>query len=240
MKQIERESTDEELAKQAERMVSRAGMPLSPPPPASDAELNKKQWTSKVEVSNSKSSQQRKLEADERKAWEAERSQPNGAGTNSDQTGTKGIGQNLKNRLAGRSALSSRVANNSKPDIFMPSVEKGLNPVEFANSKKELEDALDSANESASGKHPSGSDNESSLEASFQTSELVARAGAGSAFSGETLGIGGLDDVLSQVKRRIWVPLAAPPTLLKELGINPVRGLLVSRYSTEVVFVYGL
>ena len=41
------------------------------------------------------------------------------------------------------------------------------------------------------------------------------------------MGIGGLDDVLAQVKRRIWVPLAAPPSLLHELGINPVRGLLL-------------
>lgn len=41
------------------------------------------------------------------------------------------------------------------------------------------------------------------------------------------MGIGGLDDVLAQVKRRIWVPLAAPPVLLQELGISPVRGLLL-------------
>jgi vesicle-fusing ATPase len=41
------------------------------------------------------------------------------------------------------------------------------------------------------------------------------------------LGIGGLDDVLAQVKRRVWTPLAAPPQLLKELGIHPVRGLLL-------------
>jgi vesicle-fusing ATPase len=36
-----------------------------------------------------------------------------------------------------------------------------------------------------------------------------------------------LDEVLAQVKRRIWVPLAAPPILLQELGISPVRGLLL-------------
>lgn len=58
-------------------------------------------------------------------------------------------------------------------------------------------------------------------------SELVAKAGAGLAFDGKQLGIGGLDDVLSQIKRRVWVPLAAPPTLLQELGIHPVRGLLL-------------
>jgi len=39
--------------------------------------------------------------------------------------------------------------------------------------------------------------------------------------------IGGLDHVLDQVKRRIWTPLAAPPQLLAELGMQPVRGLLL-------------
>ena len=63
--------------------------------------------------------------------------------------------------------------------------------------------------------------------AEIRTSTLIAEAGAGSAFDGTSLGIGGLDDVLSQVKRRIWVPLAAPPTLMKELGIDPVHGLLL-------------
>ena len=64
-------------------------------------------------------------------------------------------------------------------------------------------------------------------QATSKASEMVAKAGAGDAFTGDNLGIGGLDDVLSQVKRRVWVPLAAPPSLLKELGINPVRGLLL-------------
>ena len=66
-----------------------------------------------------------------------------------------------------------------------------------------------------------------STDAEQMSSELIARAGAGSAFTGEKLGIGGLDDVLSQVKRRIWTPLAAPPSLLQELGTQPVRGLLL-------------
>lgn len=60
-----------------------------------------------------------------------------------------------------------------------------------------------------------------------QASALVARAGAGGAFQGKELGIGGLDDVLAQIKRRVWVPLAAPPSLLQELGISAVRGLLL-------------
>mmetsp|Transcript_7398 Transcript_7398/g.17665 ORF Transcript_7398/g.17665 Transcript_7398/m.17665 type:complete len:585 (-) Transcript_7398:150-1904(-) len=63
--------------------------------------------------------------------------------------------------------------------------------------------------------------------AANRVSELIAKAGAGSQFEGESLGIGGLDDVLAKVKRRVWIPLAAPPTLLQDLGIHPVRGLLL-------------
>jgi hypothetical protein len=65
------------------------------------------------------------------------------------------------------------------------------------------------------------------LLASAKSSELIARAGSGSAFTGSTLGVGGLDDVLSQIQRRVWTPLAAPPALLEQLGIQPVRGMLL-------------
>lgn len=63
--------------------------------------------------------------------------------------------------------------------------------------------------------------------AATRVSEIIAKAGGESAFCGEGMGIGGLDDVLAQVRRRVWVPLAAPPNLLRELGISPVRGLLL-------------
>ena len=43
----------------------------------------------------------------------------------------------------------------------------------------------------------------------------------------EELDIGGMDDVISEVRRRIWVPLAAPLPLLESLGISPPRGLLL-------------
>jgi hypothetical protein len=74
--------------------------------------------------------------------------------------------------------------------------------------------------------------------AAAKTSELVAKAGGGDAFTGQSLGIGGLDDVLLQVKRRIWVPLAAPPSLLHELGINPVRGLLLYGMPGKILFLF--
>lgn len=65
-------------------------------------------------------------------------------------------------------------------------------------------------------------------EAEKLASELIAKAGAKpNTFSGTNLGIGGLDDILQQIKRRVWVPLSVPPIILKQLGIQPVRGLLL-------------
>jgi SpoVK/Ycf46/Vps4 family AAA+-type ATPase len=67
-------------------------------------------------------------------------------------------------------------------------------------------------------------DETASLDAATKVSELMA-VGAFETRLHES--IGGLDHVLSEIKRRVWTPLAAPPQLLKELGIQPVRGLLL-------------
>jgi hypothetical protein len=61
--------------------------------------------------------------------------------------------------------------------------------------------------------------------AAEQVAEWVARSAP--IFSGEAMGIGGLEDVVNTLKRRVWIPLAAPPQLLHELGIVPVRGVLL-------------
>ena len=63
--------------------------------------------------------------------------------------------------------------------------------------------------------------------AQARASDIIAATGSGMGFDGGTLGVGGLDHVLEEVKTRIWTPLAAPPNLLKELGIQPTRGLLL-------------
>ena len=39
--------------------------------------------------------------------------------------------------------------------------------------------------------------------------------------------VGGLEEVLESIRRRIWVPLCAPRSLLQELGGEPVKGLLL-------------
>ena len=51
--------------------------------------------------------------------------------------------------------------------------------------------------------------------AASRVSDIIARAGSGMGFDGTSLGVGGLDHVLEEVKTRIWTPLAAPPILLK-------------------------
>ena len=51
--------------------------------------------------------------------------------------------------------------------------------------------------------------------AASKVSDIIAAAGSGSNFNGTSLGVGGLEDVLEEIKTRIWTPLAAPPQLLK-------------------------
>jgi len=92
------------------------------------------------------------------------------------------------------------------------------NMVQFSKDKKLLQDELNEGVEAM---------NTANKDAFELAAELIAKAGAKNSFLGSKLGIGGLDDVLMQIKRRVWVPLAAPPYLLKELGIQPIRGLLL-------------
>ncbi len=209
MEQIKRESMNEELIKQSQRMASRAAMPLGDP------------------IKDENNAKKRKEEAEQRKEWEKNQQEKNSSKDKKPFVGNVvGTGGGSKSGR-GRSALSNRAANNGKPDVFMPTVDKSLDPKEFADSKKALEDELNGVTKSPSPAPVAPVSNDVLDQAEALSSEIIAKAGAGTAFEGDTLGIGGLDDVLAQIKRRIWVPLAAPPTLLKELGINPVRGLLL-------------
>jgi SpoVK/Ycf46/Vps4 family AAA+-type ATPase len=213
IKQIERESLDQDQVQRSIRMATRAGMPLDDP-----AEIKMAQKSR-----SSSSGSERKSEAEQRKEWE-----------NQFQAKASGekkpfVGNIAGSKGGGRSALSNRMKDNSKPDLFMDSVVTNRNPQEvkeFADGKKALQQELSNDGNAPKTTQSNIPQDEAAL-AQAKTSEIVAKAGSGSAFNGSTLGIGGLDDVLSQVKRRVWVPLAAPPSLLKELGINPVRGLLL-------------
>lgn len=103
------------------------------------------------------------------------------------------------------------------------------NPAETTNDIQEFRESMASSSSSSASSDDGSKENAVPISRTGeeQASELVALAGAGNAFEGSSLGIGGLDDVLNQIKRRVWVPLAAPPSLLAELGISPVRGLLL-------------
>ena len=153
--------------------------------------------------------------------------------------------QGMKRKNSPRSALSARIPSDGGIGNAMlaGTVEgrSGLDPFNFAEDKQQLQESMKSSisaqtqsnfQKSLGNEHNKLDDSSPSQVAnldfaSAKASELVARAGSGTAFQGSSLGIGGLDDVLSQIQRRVWIPLAAPPSLLNELGIKPVRGLLL-------------
>ena len=183
-------------------MVKRAGVPMD------------RTYLEKVTNELGKSdSVQRKKEAEERKKWETQR--------------TSEVGPQIAQNLGGRSALSRRATNNGKPDLFLSSVMDPDSIRTIAKDKSELELEMNSGGDGNKRPDRQVASGVTSAAAANRVSELVAKAGAGASFDGESLGIGGLDEVLSQVKRRVWTPLAAPPQLLEELGIHPVRGLLL-------------
>ena len=208
---ISAESFDDNLIRQSIRMVKRAGVPFM--------ESNYTEKLKKENELGKTDSQTRRKEVDNRKQWEEQRT-------------TSQVGSNVANSVDGRSALSKRSAGSQKPDLFMPSV-LNANPdsiAKLADEKTELQSELENSNDSSSQERSpvDGQVSNAIIErAANRVSQLIAKAGAGSSFEGEELGIGGLDDVLAQVKRRVWTPLAAPPQLLEELGIHPVRGLLL-------------
>lgn len=208
---ISAESFDDNLIRQSIRMVKRAGVPFM--------ESNYTEKLKKENELGKTDSQTRRKEVDTRKQWEEQRT-------------TSQVGSNVENSVDGRSALSKRSIGSQKPDLFMPSV-LNANPdsiAKLADEKTQLQSELENSNDSSSQERSpvDGQVSNAIIErAANRVSQLIAKAGAGSSFEGEALGIGGLDDVLAQVKRRVWTPLAAPPQLLEELGIHPVRGLLL-------------
>jgi len=208
LQQIEQQSQDDpESIQRALRLIRRAGMPL----PRSDSRQAYPDSTSSKKELGRTDHVARRNEAEERKRWEASRTQESSSG---------------------RSALRRRAAANpnGKPDVLIGGLDESLDPRTVAQDKKDLEQALrqDGASPQQNSLPLYSSQQQpADVAAAAKVSAIVARTGGGSSFDGESLGIGGLDDVLSQVRRRVWIPLAAPPQLLDELGIHPVRGLLL-------------
>ena len=165
MRQIKRESLDDELLKIAVRNAERAMLPM---------ENIKKELGIVGDTSNLK----RKNEAITRKEWEKQRAETSGE--------KKSFPGNVAgSKPKGRSALSNR-ARSGKPDIFMPNVDKNLDPKrveDFATDKKGLEDELQKEVNGKSEPTPAQQyvpDDAMAL-AEKRSSEIVAKAGAGAA-----------------------------------------------------------
>ena len=207
--QIKSVSKSEALTVSATRLAQRAGFPLDD----NNKELGKTD------------SDARRKGVDARKEWEEFRE------------AVEQVGQLVgRTKDDSRSALTSRRNGSRKRDLFMGDVDDRLVPDDNLETEAKQEPVVDvNTGSKTNGLNlvsPSKGtrnyfklDEDALVDAQLRTSEIVAKSGAD--FDGEMLGIGGLDEVLAQVKRRIWVPLAAPPMLLQELGISPVRGLLL-------------
>jgi ATPase family associated with various cellular activities (AAA) len=63
--------------------------------------------------------------------------------------------------------------------------------------------------------------------AQSQTTTKPAAAARTVVLDSETLGVGGMDHVVDAIRRRVWIPLSAPRSLLEDLGVSPVSGLLL-------------
>ena len=203
MDQIKNEAVDSDLINQSLRMVKRAGVPLD------------QSYVDRVtyDLPGNNAVTTRQEEAAQRKLWEEQRS-------------TAETGSKVADGVTGRSALSRRDASLSRPDPFMESVMTS-DPDALATVVRDKEDLQQAMVTNSAVESRQLTMAEAKYDASTRVAEMIATAGAGTSFLGENLGIGGLDDVLAQVKRRVWIPLAAPPQLLAELGIHPVRGLLL-------------
>jgi hypothetical protein len=226
--QISVEAVDDELIRQSVRMVKRAGVPMH----KTYLERYQQQQGSTDQTELGKTdSQQRRQEVTERMEWERRYQQQQQQPSSSSTTMSvgDGIARNVANSdgssssssTGGKSALSRRVEGTAgKPDMFMSSV---LDPDSIATIAKDRNDLQREMNNNNNSNNSDASAAAAATtttmfgidSASARVSEMIAKAGSGTAFEGQTLGIGGLDDVLTEIKRRIWTPLAAPPQLLK-------------------------
>ena len=248
LQQIERLSLDEAYISRARRLVSRSGMPLDPPPPPPPEEHVPavEQLRQRHHESSSSSDTNNTTTTTTTTTTMTNVMKPMGGATILD-GGNREVDANKRLAWETKQHIERSELINERTDNDCSGVDPAgiiLDPmIAFAKDRKSLKDAMDDASSSSSsrptenkGYDPRGwkatttntdnADIDNNF-ASTKASELIARAGSGSSFAGTALGVGGLDDVLSQIQRRVWIPLAAPPRLLAQLGIRPVRGLLL-------------
>ena len=247
LQQIERLSLDEAYISRARRLVSRSGMPLDPPPPPPPEEhvpAVEQLRQCHHESSSSSDTNNTTTTTTTTTTTMTNVMKPMGGATILD-GGNREVDANKRLAWETKQHIERSELINERTDNDCSGVDPTgiiLDPmIAFAKDRKSLKDAMDDASSSSwptenKGYDPRGwkatatntdnADIDNNF-ASTKASELIARAGSGSSFAGTALGVGGLDDVLSQIQRRVWIPLAAPPRLLAQLGIRPVRGLLL-------------
>ena len=240
--QIVSQSMDnDELVKKAIRLVKRAGVPMEKTylDKYSQYLVSSTSTASSIPTTTSVTKKelgktditQRRQDVEIRKQWERQHEEKQQEQEQRNQLGTtKSVGKTIASNVEGKSALSRRAARagtstaeggTTKPDIFLPSVLNPDNIATIAYDKSELQKEMDNAAGADNDDDNAAARNSMLVDASNRVSKVVAKAGSNSNFEGENLGIGGLDDVLRQIRRRVWIPLAAPPQLLDELGIHP-------------------
>jgi hypothetical protein len=257
LQQIIRLSMDKELIRKAERMVRRSGMPMEMPPPlpptehvpAVDQQLEDEELhthkivkpmgamiTSPLPTEEEK---QREIEVNKRLEWERKHKEKsefmNKMKDNAPTTTLLNDSDIAKNGLEQLSSFAedkkSLHDTMNGADLGSSSPSSTITSSSSSSSSSSITSDISSDNTD-----PSTFSERDNMKrtvtdynsiASAKSSELIARAGSGDAFLGSVLGVGGLDDVLSRIRRRVWIPLAAPPSLLSQLGIRPVRGLLL-------------
>jgi hypothetical protein len=257
LQQIIRLSMDKELIRKAERMVRRSGMPMEMPPPlpptehvpAVDQQLEDEELhthkivkpmgamiTSPLPTEEEK---QREIEVNKRLEWERKHKEKSEfMNKMKDNAPTTTLLSDPDSAKHGLDQLSSFAEDKKSLHDTMNGADLGSSSPSstITSSSSSSSSSSITSDISSDNTDPSTFSERDNIKrtvtdynsiASAKSSELIARAGSGDAFLGSVLGVGGLDDVLSRIRRRVWIPLAAPPSLLSQLGIRPVRGLLL-------------
>ena len=182
----------------AKRLIQRAGLTLPPQPPEENSPSVVFGWS----TSNT---DQRRQDVNTRKEWDAVQQQ------------------------------QRPPTNPTTTTTFNSNQEPLQREKQFIQDKTLLEQELNNHNnperpDSSGGAPTATSDNDVAMNRVAALLAQRARRSNGNleTFDGSTMfGIGGLDDILQQIHRRIFIPLISPPQLLAQLGMTPVRGLLL-------------
>jgi ATPase family associated with various cellular activities (AAA)/AAA+ lid domain len=223
--------------RRAQRLIQRAGLPI-PPATTSETETsiqvnnNNNNNSPKQQPTSSSSSSsppppvtfgwsnsnpdQRRTEATTRNEWEQQQHQQSRSetGNQKKQNADESVLQREKQFIADRTLLQNEMMLNTN------------NSQNQHNNTLKGNNMMSAQQQQQQQPPPPPPDD---IAAMNRVSALMASASInnGMKFDGSSFGIGGLDDILQQIQRRIYIPIVAPPKLLQQLGITPVRGMLL-------------